>query len=72
MTNLSYIRQNSGVLKLLILCVCMCAIPLQGVAQDAVSKNSVKEHTYVAENPGFNAIDSFSLQPRFRYGDRVP
>ena len=72
MINQSYIRQNRGVLNLLILCVCMCAIPLQGVAQDAVLENGSEEHKYVAENPGFNAVDSFSLQPRFRYGDSEP
>ena len=72
MTNQSYIRQNRGVLKLLILCVCMCAIPLQGVAQDAVLENSVEGSQFKAENPGFNAIDSLSLQPRFRYGDSEP
>ena len=60
MANQSYIRQNRGVLKLLILCVCMCAIPLQGMAQDTVLGNSAEGSQFKAENPGFNAIDPFN------------
>ena len=49
--------------------MCLCAVSLQGMAQDNVLDSKSAEPRFKAENFGFNAIDLY--QSRFLYGDSV-
>lgn len=61
------IEQRKGILKWLLFCVCLCPIPLQGVAQDDVQTANEEEPQFKADNFGFNAIDL--RQERFLHKD---
>ena len=69
MINSSFRRKGKGMLKRAFFCMCLCAVSLQGIAQDGILENRSEEPRFKAENFGFNAIDLY--QSRFLYGDSV-
>ena len=69
MANSSFRRKGKGMLKRVIFGMCLCAVSLQGMAQDNVLDSKSAEPRFKAENFGFNAIDLY--QSRFLYGDSV-
>ena len=69
MHNKSLILKGKGMLKLLFFCVCLCAMPLQAIAQQEVQENDREEPQFKPENYGFNAIDL--RQGRFHYSDHL-
>ena len=56
-------------LKFLFFCLCLCAMPLQVVAQQEVRENDNEEPQFKPENYGFNAIDL--RQGRFLHSDHI-
>ena len=56
-------------LKLLLLCMFLCTMPLKSIAQGHVPASDEEEVKFKAENFGFNAIDLH--QKRFLYGDSI-
>lgn len=53
--------------KVVLLCVCVCSMPLWVMGQSAVQGGDSEESRFKAEDFGFNAIDV--RQSRFLYGD---
>ena len=69
MTDNSQIQQRKGILKLLFFCICLCTMPVRGVAQHDIQSTDTEEPQFKAEDFGFNAIDL--RQSRFLYNDNV-
>ena len=69
MIDRSLIRQENIMLKLLLLCMFLCTMPLKSIAQGHVPASDEEEVKFKAENFGFNAIDLH--QKRFLYGDSI-
>lgn len=67
MIDKSLIQQGIGILKSLLFCVCLCAMPQRVMAQTDMPTSDNEETKYKAEDFGFNAIDL--RQGRFLYGD---
>ena len=65
----SLIQQGKDMLKWWIFCVCLCAVPILGMAQDDVMSGNDEGPVYKADNFGKNYIDL--RQPRFLYSDYV-
>ena len=65
----SLIQQGKDMLKWWLFCVCLCAMPMQGMAQDNVMTGNDEEPIFKADNFGFNAIDL--RQGRFLYRDSL-
>lgn len=65
----SLIQQGKDMLKWWLFCVCLCAMPMQGMAQDNVMTGNDEEPVFKADNFGFNAIDL--RQGRFLYRDSL-
>ena len=59
--------KQKSILKVLLISLCLCTIPLQGMAQHKSSETTRK---FKADNFGFNAIDI--RQGRFLYSDSIP
>ena len=59
--------QQKSILKVLFISLCLCTIPLLGMAQHKSSETTRK---FKADNFGFNAIDI--RQGRFLYSDSIP
>lgn len=59
--------KQKSILKVLFISLCLCTIPLQGMAQHKSSETTRK---FKADNFGFNAIDI--RQGRFLYSDSIP
>lgn len=67
MRDKSTIQQGKGILKLLLLCMFLCTMPQQTMAQSDVQRSDSDDSKFKAEDFGFNAIDI--EQKRFLYGD---
>ncbi len=61
--------QGKGILKLIVVCMCLCAMSQRVMAQSDVQGNDSEVPRFKADNFGFNAIDI--RQSRFLYGDSV-
>lgn len=62
-------QKGKNILKFLYISVCMCVIPISGMAQRNIHEDETQKAEYKPGNFGFNAIDI--RQGRFLYGDSV-
>ena len=69
MFNKSLLQQEKGILKLLLFCICLCSMPVRGLAQRNIQEDDAEKTEYKPGNFGFNAIDI--RQGRFLYDDSV-
>lgn len=62
-------KQRGGILKFLILCICLFVFPFKAASQRNITEDDVKTTDFKPGNFGFNAVNI--RQGRFLYGDSV-
>ncbi len=62
-------QQRGGILKFLIVSICLCTFPLRGLAQNNLTEDDVQTTDFKPGNFGFNAVDI--TQGRFQYSDSI-